>query len=127
MKPIILHKNSVNIFRSRDNYVNRYIEHITPVEGSTAMQLPFLVIFAHPWKFVAHFWVILVTKHLQINVFSCLYFANLHIFTHLTIFTLAPMAKSTFKPFHPIFTHEPKYFTQSWIVRIVLNSISDPK
>ena len=52
---------------------------------------------------------------------------TLPIYTYLHICPFSPWhlwPKNTFKPFHPIFTHEPKYFTQSWIVRIVLNSIS---
>jgi hypothetical protein len=52
---------------------------------------------------------------------------TLPIYTYLQICTFSPWhlwPKNPFKPFHPIFTHEPKYFTQSWIVRIVLNSIS---
>ena len=61
----------------------------------------------------------------KLNVLTFLYRANLHIFTNVHISPLAPMATSTqVHLFRPFFTHKQQNFTQSWIVRIVLNCIS---
>ena len=55
-------------------------------------------------------------------------YTNLPIYTYLQICTFLPLATMANKhnyTFPPnFFTHEQNFFTQSWIVRIVLNCIS---